>query len=348
MDNTQPDPKTNSDDKIEVSNPNPTPEPTPQPLTPSSQPTPASTPPAPPPTPAFTPAPATPPSPAETPTPEPPKATSEEATPIPVSTPASPSNHPPTKNEPQIAVDLEDDKGEERVANPIDTGQHDMDHSIPPVKQTSNIRGTMIVAAVAALFLGVGFFGGFFGYKYSPKLAKLFSSSADTTASTTNSSDSSTPKSTSSTPSDIASWPIYSNTKYLYSIKYPDTWYSQGTGDAQSKTVQFTSYKSDTTGTASTDGFKVEIVFQDSNGKQLKDWVTANNTAAGTTSATPQEIQVDGKVAYQQTNTAVTKSISTYISRTSQIMIVTYYGPEAKFDEGKALYDKIIGTIKLM
>ena len=204
-----------------------------------------------------------------------------------------------------------------------------------------------IVTTVAIGFLLVGFLGGFLGFRYVPKFKNLISGTAETNSNSETAAQINNPASTNSQPGEVDSWPIYSNTKYLYSIKYPDTWYNQGANDPTSKTVLFSSYKPDEAGSSSLSGFKVEIVLQDSNGKTLKDWIDANNVTAGNSAQTPKKIQVGGQDAYQQPINGINKNITTYISRTDKIMVVTYYGPENKFDEGKVLYDKMLDSIKL-
>ena len=216
---------------------------------------------------------------------------------------------------------------------------------MPSIKHPSTGKAFGVIASVAIIFLIVGFSGGFFGYKYVPKFKNLFSSSADT-SDTGSSNQIGAPVSSNKEPGDVSTWPTYSNTQYLYSIKYPDTWYNQGANDPTSKTVLFTSFNPDS-GTSSLSGYKVEIVFQDSNGKTLKDWIDANNVTAGASAQTPEKISVSNQDAYQQQINGTSKSIATYINRTDKIMIITYYGPENTFSTGKALYDKMIDSIKL-
>ena len=216
---------------------------------------------------------------------------------------------------------------------------------MPPIKKQGTGKAVAIITSVAIAFLIIGFSGGFFGYKYVPKFKNLISSSADTSE-TDNSSQIGSPISANSEPGDISAWPIYSNTTYKYSIKYPDTWYNQGANDPTSKTVLFSSFKPDESST-NISGYKVEIVFQDSNGKTLKDWIDANNVVSGASAQTPEKIQVSNQDAYQQQINGTNKNITAYISRTDKIMIITYYGPENTFATGKALYDKMISSIKL-
>jgi len=217
---------------------------------------------------------------------------------------------------------------------------------MPPIKQTGTGKAVGIITSVAIVFLIVGFSGGFFGYKYVPKFKNLISSSADTSE-TDNSSQIGSPISNNAEPGDVSAWPSYSNTQFKYSIKYPDTWYNQGANDPTSKTVLFSSFKPDESSSTNISGYKVEIVFQDSNGKTLKDWIDANNVVTGASAQSPEKIEVSGQDAYQQQINGTNKNITTYISRTDKIMIITYYGPENTFATGKVLYDKMISSIKL-
>lgn len=89
----------------------------------------------------------------------------------------------------------------------------------------------------------------------------------------------------------------------------------------------------------------MEITFQDSNGKTLKDWVDNNNTISKTT-ATPTKTTVGSKEAYQQELNEVSKSISTYILQNNLVMIISYYASDAKFSTGKPYYDQMIESLK--
>lgn len=201
---------------------------------------------------------------------------------------------------------------------------------VPPIKASGGPAATIVVLALLALIFGAG--GGFFGYRYWDRLK--------TSASTEN-----TPTPSTETPSlDTAVWQIYTSTKDNFSIKYPNGWLASST-DPQAEKITFASNKASLEG-APTE-YKVEVVFQDSQGKTLKDWVTANSVAIAETKSA-KEVTVDGQTAYQQELSKNGQQIATYISRPDKVMIVTYSAASDKFGEGGDWYNKIINSIKLM
>lgn len=268
----------------------------------------------------------------------------------PASTPPQPlpPNQPPVKNVPQEPTIEPETTSQAPTAQTPPTAQPQPDHIEaeeyglqPPIKQPKPHSSVALITTIAILFLGLGFGSGFFGYKYVPKFQNMFGASADTDKATTPTTIDST---TIDTNIDTATWKPYTNTKYKYSINYPGNWLSDSLTDKEIKTIQFTSYKQDT-GSTSADGYKVEITFQDSNGKTLKDWVSANNTISGTSGA-PSKTTVNSKEAYQQELNGVSKSISTYVLQNNLVMIISYYASDAKFSTGKPYYDQMIESIK--
>jgi len=302
--NTQPQSNTNPDEvKIEVSNSNPSPVPAAPPAQPAE--------------PIFTPE------------------NQPVSTPVPVAPIPAPQNPPtnppvtPPPQEPQTPpAPPSPPQQQTPPAAQIDTGQYDIGRN--PVKEKTG-HPVAVITLVAILFLGVGFGGGFYGYKYIPKLKNMLSTSADT----------STPQA--STTDTSTSLKTYTNAKYTYSIQYPASW-SVSPDDPQAKTIQFTSYKPDTSGAGA--GLKVEIVFQDSNGKTLKSWVEANNVTSGIV-ATPTAITVDGQQAYQQKVNSDTKNVSTYVMKNNRVMAISYYASNSEFATGETTYDQMLQSIKL-
>jgi len=257
--------------------------------------------------------------PTATPPADEPKATAPTPEP-PVATPETPATPPPSQPPPAQSPPAQ-----------IDTGQYDIASQQQPANQPKNGHPAVVITIVAILFLGLGFGGGFYGYKYIPQLRKLLSTSADT------SSNSGTTAQTNS------ALKTYTNTKYNYSIEYPGDWNLTPANDTQAKTVQFTSYTPATTNSST--GKKVEVVFQDANGKTLKNWVAANNVTAGI-SATPTTITVDGQEALQEKTSGTSKSINTYILRDTQVMIISYSAPDSEFSAGEITYDQMVQSIK--
>lgn len=278
-----------------------------------------------------------------------------------------------SKNEPQISAELdkapvsepkiepkkEEDLSEAKIevndysngpsnfqktnSNPAPVQQFEHDSDAPKFK-TSNTRPILTILSIVIAFIALGFAGGFFGFKYSPKIAGLFNATADTDTSTSVSPDATQPQSTSTTSGDISAWTVYSNSQYLFSIKFPDNWYSQGTSDLNAKTVSFTSYSPTQTANS---GYKVEITSQSLNGQDLKTWINSNNTISGIKGDEPSTLTIDSQEAYQQTLTGTVKTFNTYIKRNSDVVVISYTAPEAKFDEGKILYNKMVNSIQL-
>lgn len=276
------------------------------------------------------------PAPAATPAPTPP------TEPPPPSTP--PVNQPPVKNVPQEPTPPTGQTPATTQSQPnhIEAEEYGLQ---PPVKQPKPHSSVALITTIAILFLGLGFGGGFFGYKYVPKFKNMLGATADTDKTTTETATKvANNNSAIDTSIDTATWKTYTNTKYKYSINYPGNWLSDSLTDKEIKTIQFTSYKQDA-GSTSADGYKVEITFQDSNGKTLKDWVDNNNTISKTT-ATPTKTTVGSKEAYQQELNEVSKSISTYILQNNLVMIISYYASDAKFSTGKPYYDQMIESLK--
>lgn len=204
-------------------------------------------------------------------------------------------------------------------------------------------KAVTIATILAILFIVLGFVGGYLGYKYAPKIKGLFTTTAD---SNTPAADPSitTPESTSATPTTIANWPVYTNTKYLYSISYPDTWFSQNTNDPQAKSITLTS----TSPSAKASGnLTVTITAQAANGSELKKWIETNNTVTGEKTDTLSKLSLDSQDAYQQETTGTTKTLNTYIKAGDSVLVMAYTADGSNFDTGKPIYTQIIESIKL-
>ena len=231
---------------------------------------------------------------------------------------------------------------------------------IPLHNNISSSRTLGIATSLSILVLVLGFGAGFLSYKFIPSFADKFKASADTEAPVTASSKIITSPKISVSPSisispitsptstdPLANWSKYSNTKFSYSLKYPENWYGENTNNAQATAIQLTSFKPTTDGSGIQTGSKVEIIFQNANSKLLKDWIKDNNIVSGYGTPELTALKIDGKDAYQQTVNSNGKSTSTYVFQADKIMVITYYAPESTFTTGKTTYDQIISTIKL-
>jgi hypothetical protein len=262
-------------------------------------------------------------------------------------------------NDPQIGVDFDKPKNatqpEVKPATKIPDAKIDMpdyeggqkSNADKPdsIIQTNNIphnNSALIYTAVALLFIALGFGGGFLGFKYSPKIAKMFTSTADTTTKATDTITQ--PVTKNATPGDISVWPIYTNSKYLYSVNYPDNWYAEGLNDKSAFTVAFSSYDP-TNNAASTTGFKVEIIAQSSNNETLQNWITENNTTANTTLFALSPVKIAGQDGYQQKVTSTSQIINSYVLNNNQVITITYTGP-LNDTAGPIIYNNILSTIK--
>lgn len=231
---------------------------------------------------------------------------------------------------------------------------------IPLHNNINSSRTLSIATSLSIIVLVLGFGAGFLSYKFIPDFANKFKASADVEKPVTPSSKIITsPKlsvspsvspsaSTSPTPTDPqANWSKYSNTKFSYSLKYPENWYGENTNNAQATAIQLTSFKPTVGGSEIQSGSKVEIIFQNANSKLLKDWIKDNNIVSGYGTPELTPLKIDGKDAYQQTVSSNGKSTSTYVFQADKIMVITYYAPENTFATGKNTYNQIINTIKL-
>lgn len=249
---------------------------------------------------------------------------------------------------PKREADVDDDDDDVMMPGKKDDTDKSFAQDDFAAPKKSGGKSAALVTTIAIAFVALGFAGGFFGFKYSPKIAKLFTATADTET-TPSTSDTATsaigkPKSTATTADAVAAWPIYSNTSYLYSLKYPDNWYSKNANDPASKDVIFSSTDP---ATGSDTGMWVEASIEALNGKDLKTWIEANNTTSNIKADSLTELTIGSETAYQQIISGTTKSISTYIGREGGVLVVTYTAPEALYTTGVTLYNDIIGSIKL-
>ncbi len=205
----------------------------------------------------------------------------------------------------------------------------------PLIKAGGGPAATIAIIAVLALLFGAT--GGFFGFRYWDNLkTAAFSEKSPTSA---------TPSaiSESASATDTSNWPIYSNAKYKFSIMYPTGWVASTT-DPQAEEIVFASNQESLAESPS--GFRVDIVFQDSNGKTLKSWVEANSVTTNETKPI-KEVTVSGKTAYQQEQTNIRPAVATYIERPDKIMIITLTAPATKMGEAGTWYNSIINSIVL-
>lgn len=205
----------------------------------------------------------------------------------------------------------------------------------PPIKQSVNGKTLSIMSGAALVVIVIAFGASFFGFKYYPQLISSRSTMADTdTTSNVSTKD----------PSSVEMWPIYSNTNYKYSVKYPDTWHSTGTGDPTSMTVAFSDKKVNKD--EDLDGYLVTISFQEKNGKELKDWIETNNIISKDKGLDLTETEISVKKAYTQKMADPTQ-MKAYVEQENKIMVIAYEA-STDFDSGKVIYDEIVESIKLL
>lgn len=252
-----------------------------------------------------------------------------------------------------------DDDSQEKGSDDHDVILPKTKNNFPIINHNNNSRLIGICTSLSVIVLVLGFGGGFLGYKYWPNLASSATVSADTetvatttpktiTKNTLNPSPSPTISISSTSEDPLKNWSNYTNKKYNYSLKYPDTWFSGDANNDQAGTIQLTSFKPTTGGSEIQSGYKVEIIFQNSNSKLLKDWIKDNNIVTG--SGTPEltTLKIDGKDAFQQTVDSNGKSINTYVFQADKVMTISYYAPEKDFEIGKKIYSDIVNSIKLL
>lgn len=238
---------------------------------------------------------------------------------------------------------------QKRPVNPENLAPIITSDSIDPattgVHPDSNGHSTKIAVAIISIvvLVGLGFVAGWMIYKYRSYVGGLFTYSADTNEKPSSISITA-PKKIGVNPSDVSAWPSYSSATYKYIVKYPDTWYSQGTGSNSAKAVVFSDYDPSI---SSADGFKVDIVIQNANGKKLLDWVTANSVISENTSSDPAPMTLNSKEAYQQNFSGATKSVRTYTLSGKNVVIISYSGPNGTYDKGLAIYQNLLKTFAL-
>lgn len=206
----------------------------------------------------------------------------------------------------------------------------------PISKIHTPITPVVIVALVIAF---IGFGGGFAAYRYLPGLTQKAATTADVATLPTDT-NIQPPKSSKTLPSDVSQWPLYTNTKYLYSVSYPDTWYSQNANNPETDAVRFTNYNPE----EKDEGSKIEIVMQNSNGQDLKTWVEANNITTNTNSAALSTVKIGTKEGYQQ---KTGYQIKTYLLQAGKVMTVTLTSTATELTDSTALYQKVLDSLKL-
>lgn len=203
----------------------------------------------------------------------------------------------------------------------------------PAVKISSGSPGS-IITVLAIMALIIGSVGGFFGFRYWDNLK---------TSAATESSPSPTALASETPSLDVSTWSTYSSTLYNFTLKYPNGW-SASTTDPNADSIIFASNQESVTGDLT--GFRIEIGFQDANGKTLKSWVEANSVTTNNRNPA-REITVDDETAYQQNISKPQVAVTTYIARGEKIMTVTYSAPEEMMSEGGDWYNNLINSITL-
>lgn len=267
----------------------------------------------------------------------------------------------PTPKEPvetdQAKINMEEEtffKEQPADEQPFREIQDKIDVQDYSIRRPKHNRAAAILTTATVIVLALSFGGGYFLSKNWSNLRGGLSSSADEDESPTfnfsSEENKDTLKDTASTDtlkSNQTIWPTYTNTKYFYSIKYPDTWYSQGTNNAQSASVQFLSEKPSTEGQGNLTGFKVEVVAQETGGKTLKEWIIASNTLGGVTADELTPIKIDTADGLQQTVSTPTKAINTYLLVGDKVIIISYYASQDQFLSGQTYYSQILSNFKL-
>ncbi len=242
------------------------------------------------------------------------------------------TNEQPTTEAPKIPV------SPTLVSQPAGPGEPPPPAGGAPIKtRPGSPATTIIILAILALIIGAS--GGFFGFRYWDRLKTLASETK------VSPSPSSATGAAEESPSlDVNLWSTYSSTLYNFSLKYPNGWLASTTSPTAEEIV-FAANNESLAGALT--GFRIEINFQDANGKTLKSWVEANAVATNEKNAA-KEIIVDSHTAYQQELTNNQPAIATYLSRGEKIMIVTYTAPAEEMGDGGAWYNNLINSIKLM
>jgi len=222
-----------------------------------------------------------------------------------------------------------------------------------PILTANHNQGVIVTTLAMILVLVLGFGAGFGSYH----LLQQQTASADrenspktktATPAKTIDTETSTPVATKTTTGPTANWSNYANTKYQYSLKYPDTWFSQNTNTAEASTVQFTSFRPDQALSGElVSGAKIEISFQETNGKTLANWIEANNASMNAKTESATNLTVGGEPAAQQTIIMPIKSVATYLLWRDKMMVVSYYAAEKDFIANQTIYDNIVKSIQL-
>ncbi len=221
--------------------------------------------------------------------------------------------------------------------------------AMAPTKAPNEARTVVIATTIAIVVLVGGLAAGFIGFRF----LEGQTASADTPTQTTSKAPKTidTVTTTGAAPTEgtaTASWTSYENTKNKYTLKYPDNWYSQGADSPTSSSIQLTSFKPEASGSGEiSEGYKIEVVFQDTNGKTLTSWIEATNAAMSAKVSETKKTTIDTQIATQQTLSAPVKSISTYVIHNDKVMMITYYAAQNDFEKGISIYEDILNSIKL-
>jgi hypothetical protein len=262
------------------------------------------------------------------------------------------------KNDDHIEIqqyDISSKKEEETQENNNSSNQTNSKASKPNVfEQVDNNRAAAMATVVSIFVLVIGLGGGFFSYKYWPNILSKSAVSADqllpdkTTSKPTN-----TPveEKTEITPTETdiekTVQSSYTNTKYKYSLKYEESLFSQNTGNTQADNIILSNQKIGTASTL-TSGFKIEVSFQESNSKLLKDWIADDNIISNYGKPELTSLKIDGKDAYQQAIDVNGKSINTYVFQADKVMVISYFAAAKDFETNKKNYQDLIDSIKLL
>ena len=253
-----------------------------------------------------------------------------------------------TADQPSTQTDTQD---ENKTLPPLN--EHQLTDTAVPIHKTppppitpqtsqpiSKIHTPITPVVIAALIVAfIGFGGGFAAFRYLPGLTQKAATTADVATMPTDT-NIQPPKSNKALPSEVSLWPVYTNTKYLYSVSYPDTWYSQNANNPETDAVRIMNYNPEEVD----EGSKIEIVMQNANGQDLKTWVEANNVTTNTNSTALSTVKVGTKEAYQQ---KTGYQMKTYLLQAGKVMNVTLTSTATELTNSTALYQKVLDSLKL-
>jgi len=147
----------------------------------------------------------------------------------------------------------------------------------------------------------------------------------------------------------VENWQKYENTKYGFSLLYPDNWYADPENQEKSTIVYFSSEKPSDQETKIV-GTKVEVaVYQKEAKITLEDWIAQNQQIIQKTADKSEDIEVGGISGKKLTYSSPIPLINVLISPTKNYLIsLSYFGQKDDFEKNKDLFAKIIENFKII